>query len=119
MLLLTKFTQANIKQPVSISSNVSANSDSFVTVFKRKGSNIEYTVMVTSKEAESGVELEIPSLEGDGKWFTKTQFKGSIGSGMLKSLPNKGLPKVNEEGCRGTFYIRFEVLDNSFKGWYN
>lgn len=69
---------------------------------------------MTAKEAESGIELEIPRLEGNGKWFTKTQFK--ISDGLTKSLPDQGLPKVNEEGSRGSFYIRFEVVDNILKG---
>lgn len=70
--------------------------------------------MVTASEAESGIELEIPRLEGGGKWFTKTQFK--ISDGLLKSLPDQGLPKVNEERSRGAFCICFEVVDNTLKG---
>lgn len=75
--------------------------------------SIEYTVLVTEEEAQNGVELEIPKLEGG---FIKKRFDGPITDGMIKSTLEFGLPVAGEPWKRGKLLIQFDIVPSILKG---
>ncbi len=72
--------------------------------FKREGSNLIYTKVLSVPEAILGCEVEIPCF--DGKY--KVKVDAGTQSGQMVKLRGKGLPSLNSYG-NGDLYIKYAV----------
>ena len=72
--------------------------------FRREGSNLLYTKVISIVDAMLGCEVEIPCL--DGKY--KVKVEPGTQSGTVVRLRGKGLPSVNSYGT-GDLYVKIAV----------
>ena len=72
--------------------------------FRREGSNLLYTKVISIVDAMLGCEVEIPCL--DGKY--KVKVEPGTQSGTVVRLRGKGLPSVNSYGT-GDLYVKLAV----------
>jgi len=72
--------------------------------FKRDGSDLYYTKLLSVPEAILGATVEIPVLGGS----VKVEVKPGTQSGETVKLRNRGLPSVNGYGT-GDLYIKYIV----------
>ena len=72
--------------------------------FRREGSNLLYTKVISIVDAILGCEVEIPCL--DGKY--KVKVEPGTQSGTVVRLRGKGLPSVNSYGT-GDLYVKIAV----------
>ena len=72
--------------------------------FRREGSNLLYTKVISIVDAMLGSEVEIPCL--DGKY--KVKVEPGTQSGTVVRLRGKGLPSVNSYGT-GDLYVKIAV----------
>jgi len=81
--------------------------------FVRKGENIEYTTFITKSEAEHGVDLKIPTFEGDD---IEIRVPTLSQDQLNKSISGKGLPLHEKPEQRGKFIVKIETIDEKHKG---
>ena len=72
--------------------------------FRREGSNLLYTKVISVVDAMLGCEVEIPCLDGK----QKIRVEPGTQSGTVTRLRGKGLPSVNSYGT-GDLYVKFAV----------
>ena len=73
--------------------------------FKREGSNLFHTKIVSLPDAILGAEVDIPCIDGT----QKIKIEAGTQSGTVIRLKNKGLPGVNGYGGTGDLYIKIAV----------
>lgn len=76
-------------------------------VFKRDGSNLEYTAKVTLKQALCGCTLEVPTLFGPSQKinFTNEVIKPTT----VKRFQGLGLPFPKDPSRKGDLLVRFNI----------
>ena len=72
--------------------------------FRREGSNLLYTKVISVVDAMLGCEVEIPCLDGK----QKIRVEPGTQSGTVTRLRGKGLPSVNSYGT-GDLYVKIAV----------
>ena len=72
--------------------------------FRREGSNLLYTKVISVVDAMLGCEVEIPCLDGK----QKIKVEPGTQSGTVTRLRGKGLPSVNSYGT-GDLYVKIAV----------
>ena len=72
--------------------------------FRREGSNLLYTKVISVVDAMLGCEVEIPCLDGK----QKIRIEPGTQSGTVTRLRGKGLPSVNSYGT-GDLYVKIAV----------
>ena len=72
--------------------------------FRREGSNLLYTKVISVVDAMLGCEVEIPCLDGK----QKVRVEPGTQSGTVTRLRGKGLPSVNSYGT-GDLYVKIAV----------
>ena len=72
--------------------------------FRREGSNLLYTKVISIVDAMLGCEVEIPCLDGK----QKIRIEPGTQSGTVTRLRGKGLPSVNSYGT-GDLYVKIAV----------
>ena len=72
--------------------------------FRREGSNLLYTKVISGVDAMLGCEVEIPCLDGK----QKIRVEPGTQSGTVTRLRGKGLPSVNSYGT-GDLYVKIAV----------
>ena len=72
--------------------------------FRREGSNLLYTKVISVVDAMLGCEVEIPCLDGK----QKIKVEPGTQSGTVTRLRGKGLPSVNSYGT-GDLYVKLAV----------
>ncbi len=72
--------------------------------FRREGSNLFYTKVISVVDAMLGCEVEIPCLDGK----QKIKVEPGTQSGTVTRLRGKGLPSVNSYGT-GDLYVKIAV----------
>ena len=72
--------------------------------FRREGSNLLYTKVISIVEAMLGCEVEIPCIDGK----QKVKVEPGTQSGTVVRLKGKGLPGLNSYGT-GDLYVKFAV----------
>ena len=72
--------------------------------FRREGSNLLYTKVISVVDAMLGCEVEIPCLDGK----QKIKVEPGTQSGAVTRLRGKGLPSVNSYGT-GDLYVKIAV----------
>ena len=72
--------------------------------FRREGSNLIYTKVISVVDAMLGCEVEIPCLDGK----QKIRVEPGTQSGTVTRLRGKGLPSVNSYGT-GDLYVKIAV----------
>ena len=72
--------------------------------FRREGSNLLYTKVISVVDAMLGCEVEIPCLDGK----QKIRVEPGTQSGTVTRLRGKGLPSVNSYGI-GDLYVKIAV----------
>lgn len=77
-------------------------------VFKREGSDLQYTATVTLKQALCGCTLEVPTLAGPKRTLS---FKDEvIKPTTVKRIQNGGLPLPKEPSRRGDLLVTFDII---------
>ncbi|KAG2492555.1 hypothetical protein HYH03_009217 [Edaphochlamys debaryana] len=74
--------------------------------FRRDGSDLHYTAVVSLVDALCGVNLQIPHLDGSTVEYST---KDVIRPGEAKIVRGKGMPVTKEPGTYGNLIIKFEV----------
>ena len=72
--------------------------------FRREGSNLLYTKVISIVDAILGCEVEIPCIDGK----QKVKVEPGTQSGTVVRLKGKGLPGLNSYGT-GDLYVKFAV----------
>ena len=72
--------------------------------FRREGSNLLYTKVISIVDAMLGCEVEIPCIDGK----QKVKVEPGTQSGTVVRLKGKGLPGLNSYGT-GDLYVKFAV----------
>ena len=72
--------------------------------FRREGSNLLYTKVISIVDAMLGCEVEIPCIDGK----QKVKVEPGTQSGTVVRLKGKGLPSLNSYGT-GDLYVKFAV----------
>ena len=72
--------------------------------FRREGSNLLYTKVISVVDAMLGCEVDIPCLDGK----QKIKVEPGTQSGTVTRLRGKGLPSVNSYGT-GDLYVKIAV----------
>ena len=75
--------------------------------FKRRGNDLLYTCKLTQRQAERGVKLTIPMLDGE-QFVVKTSDLGQISRGGTKRISGKGMP-IKGGPAKGDLIINFTV----------
>ena len=78
--------------------------------FSRKENDIEYCLIFTRSEAKREINQAIPSLDGKELKVCKK----SIQPDSIVRFNGEGLPFEN--GKRGDLIVRFDIIDDQFKG---
>jgi molecular chaperone DnaJ len=72
--------------------------------FTREGSDLHYVLPISMPQAALGIELNVPTLDGDAK----LKIPEGTQSGKAFRIRNKGVPHLNERG-RGDLIVEVAV----------
>lgn len=83
--------------------------------FELAGFDLKYCALITESEARDGVQMEIPTIEPDGKplnFYTKKGFRQDT----VRTFDNYGLPFPGDEHKRGKLIVSFAIVNDDTKG---